>query len=160
MQVNLYDFDKTIYDGDSTIDFYLFCLKKKLSIIQYLPLFIILFATIGTGLLSFIGVASLTSSKESLIITAQVIEQVNCVGGKRIYLNDINIPNNDPRFFKDKYFVYFSNNTEKFTIGKLLNFDLYKYGEAFTREAYRNVSARVIYNYKEEDFNEVAINKR
>lgn len=28
MTVNAYDFDKTIYDGDSTTDFYLYCLKK------------------------------------------------------------------------------------------------------------------------------------
>ena len=27
--MNVYDFDKTIYDGDSTTDFYLFCLKKR-----------------------------------------------------------------------------------------------------------------------------------
>lgn len=26
--MNVYDFDKTIYDGDSTIDFWLYCLKK------------------------------------------------------------------------------------------------------------------------------------
>ena len=26
--MNAYDFDKTIYDGDSTADFYLFCLKR------------------------------------------------------------------------------------------------------------------------------------
>ena len=36
--INVYDFDKTIYNGDSTIDFYLFCLKKKFSIILLLPL--------------------------------------------------------------------------------------------------------------------------
>ena len=36
MKVNVYDFDGTIYDGDSTIDFYLFCLKKKNSICRYL----------------------------------------------------------------------------------------------------------------------------
>lgn len=34
---NLYDFDKTIYSGDSSIDFYRFLLKKKPSIIKYLP---------------------------------------------------------------------------------------------------------------------------
>lgn len=34
---NVYDFDKTIYNGDSTIDFYLFCLKKRKSIILCLP---------------------------------------------------------------------------------------------------------------------------
>ncbi len=27
--MNVYDFDKTIYDGDSTIDFYLYCLRKR-----------------------------------------------------------------------------------------------------------------------------------
>ena len=26
--MNVYDFDKTIYNGDSTLDFYFFCLKK------------------------------------------------------------------------------------------------------------------------------------
>lgn len=41
MKVNLFDFDGTIYDGDSSIDFYLFCLKRKFYIIKYLPTFII-----------------------------------------------------------------------------------------------------------------------
>ncbi len=27
--MNVYDFDGTIYSGDSTIDFYLFCLRKQ-----------------------------------------------------------------------------------------------------------------------------------
>ena len=31
--MNAYDFDKTIYDGDSTADFYLFCLKRHKKII-------------------------------------------------------------------------------------------------------------------------------
>ena len=35
--MNVYDFDKTIYDGDSTIDFYIFCLKKDPKIITCLP---------------------------------------------------------------------------------------------------------------------------
>ena len=36
-KINLYDFDKTIYDGDSTVDFYFFCLKKNKKIIWLLP---------------------------------------------------------------------------------------------------------------------------
>lgn len=36
----LFDFDGTIYDGDSSVDFYLFCLKKKFSIIKFLPIFL------------------------------------------------------------------------------------------------------------------------
>ena len=34
--MNVYDFDKTIYDGDSTVDFYLFCLRKKPTLIKYI----------------------------------------------------------------------------------------------------------------------------
>lgn len=35
--VNVFDFDYTIYDGDCSIDFFKYCLKKKPSIIRYLP---------------------------------------------------------------------------------------------------------------------------
>ena len=35
--MNVYDFDNTIYDGESTVDFFMFCLKKKKSLIIYLP---------------------------------------------------------------------------------------------------------------------------
>lgn len=33
--MNVYDFDKTIYNGDATVDFYFFCLKKHPEIIFY-----------------------------------------------------------------------------------------------------------------------------
>ncbi|MBR5504993.1 MAG: haloacid dehalogenase-like hydrolase, partial [Clostridia bacterium] len=35
--MNVYDFDKTIYSGDSSLDFYLFCLKSKPSLVKYIP---------------------------------------------------------------------------------------------------------------------------
>lgn len=35
--MNVYDFDNTIYNGDSTADFYLFSLRKHPSIIRFLP---------------------------------------------------------------------------------------------------------------------------
>lgn len=35
--MNCYDFDKTIYDGDSTKDFYLFCLKRHKKIAKTFP---------------------------------------------------------------------------------------------------------------------------
>lgn len=35
--MNVYDFDKTIYSGDSTIDFYCFCLLKNPRLVKYLP---------------------------------------------------------------------------------------------------------------------------
>lgn len=36
--MNVYDFDNTIYDGESLIDFFLFSIKKRKSLIKYLPL--------------------------------------------------------------------------------------------------------------------------
>ena len=33
----VFDFDKTIYNGDSSVDFYKFCLKKNKKLIKYLP---------------------------------------------------------------------------------------------------------------------------
>lgn len=35
--MNVYDFDGTIYAGDSTVDFFIFALKSKPSIIRYVP---------------------------------------------------------------------------------------------------------------------------
>ena len=35
--MNVYDFDKTIYDGDSTVDFVLYCLKRQPSLIRFFP---------------------------------------------------------------------------------------------------------------------------
>ena len=35
--MNVYDFDKTIYNGDSTRDFYFFCLKRHKKIMKFLP---------------------------------------------------------------------------------------------------------------------------
>lgn len=35
---DIFDFDHTIYDGDSSLDFYLFCLRNKPNLIKYLPI--------------------------------------------------------------------------------------------------------------------------
>ena len=35
--MNVYDFDGTIYEGDSSIDFYMYCLKKHPKILKALP---------------------------------------------------------------------------------------------------------------------------
>ena len=36
-ELNVFDFDKTIYDGDSSIDFYIYALKNNIWLIRYLP---------------------------------------------------------------------------------------------------------------------------
>lgn len=43
MKYYLYDFDGTIYDGDSSVDFFKFCLKKDKSIYKTLPKLVIKF---------------------------------------------------------------------------------------------------------------------
>lgn len=35
--MNVYDFDGTIYDGDSSVDFFLYALKRKPSLLRYAP---------------------------------------------------------------------------------------------------------------------------
>ena len=97
-------------------------------------------------------VVSFSSTKREKIITVQVVNQVTCVGGRRIYLSDISIPDTSKEATNSKYYVYFSNDLKKFNIGNKLNFNIYKYNEVFTTEPYNNVIARAIYNFKDEDF--------
>lgn len=56
---DVYDFDGTIYNGDATIDFYLFCLKKHKKIIKYL------FIVIINCLLGFFKLKEESKIKES-----------------------------------------------------------------------------------------------
>ncbi len=58
--INVYDFDKTIYDGDSTVDFYKYCLRNYPAIILKWPQ-IILYA-----ILFFLRIVSKTSFKEKM----------------------------------------------------------------------------------------------
>ena len=50
--MNVYDFDKTIYDGDSTEDFIIMCLKKQPRLIFRFMRCGISFAAYRTGLVS------------------------------------------------------------------------------------------------------------
>ena len=97
----------------------------------------------------FIVIAvSLTPSKTVLMITAQVIEDVNCVGGRRIYLSDINITDTNI----DKYYVCFSKDFNKFRVGNILYFNKFKYGEGITKEDYKGLEAQTLYNFEDDDF--------
>lgn len=42
-KIDVYDFDKTLYKKDSTIQFYIYCLKKDKNLIKYLPIQILNF---------------------------------------------------------------------------------------------------------------------
>lgn len=39
--MNAYDFDNTIYDGESIFDFFLFCLRKDIWLVKFFPLVLI-----------------------------------------------------------------------------------------------------------------------
>jgi phosphoserine phosphatase len=56
--MNIYDFDGTIYDGDSTIDFYLYCLKRYFKVLLALP-----HAILG-ALLFLFGIINRTNFKQ------------------------------------------------------------------------------------------------
>ena len=50
--MNAYDFDETIYDGDSTRDFYFYCVKKFPSVLKFLPYQAFYFALFVFGLIT------------------------------------------------------------------------------------------------------------
>ncbi|WP_285396537.1 haloacid dehalogenase-like hydrolase [Lysinibacillus sp. fls2-241-R2A-57] len=50
--MNVYDFDKTIYKGDSTLDFYVFCIKKQPLLILLLPIQILGFIKYKLGMIT------------------------------------------------------------------------------------------------------------
>ena len=58
MKHNAYDFDKTIYKSDSTMDFYFFCIKKQPSILLGLP------ANLAYSFLYCLKIYSKTAFKE------------------------------------------------------------------------------------------------
>ena len=46
--INIYDFDRTVYNGNSSIDFFFFAMRKKPGLMRYLP------AAIGHAVLYFL----------------------------------------------------------------------------------------------------------
>lgn len=51
--MNVYDFDNTIYDGESAFDFFVFCLKKHPSLIRLFPLLVVKFIRYKLLLISY-----------------------------------------------------------------------------------------------------------
>ncbi len=71
MKVNLYDFDKTIYKGDSSTDFFFFSLMKRPRIIRRVP------KIIGYAVLYKIGKKTKTEMKEVIFSFLEDIPNVN-----------------------------------------------------------------------------------
>lgn len=71
MKINLYDFDKTIYDGDSTRDFFFYELRRHPII------FITLFETAFFGLLYLLRVVNKTKMKEHFYKFLRYIKNID-----------------------------------------------------------------------------------
>lgn len=73
MKVNMYDFDKTIYDGDSSIDFFKFCFKKGyVSFRNFLDI-------IGNGFKYISGDIDITKFKEGVFRFLSNIDDIDGV---------------------------------------------------------------------------------
>ncbi len=91
MEVNVYDFDKTIFDGDSTQKFYLYLLIKQPQIAIYLPKQLIYFIPFS------LGIMEKTKFKEKFYSCFNIVKDIdkeverfwdlNIKGIKRWYYN-------------------------------------------------------------------------
>lgn len=66
--MNIFDFDNTIYDGESLVDFFCFCISKKKSLSLYLPLIIYTTILYKANLLSIDKLYTLASKMSSAVI--------------------------------------------------------------------------------------------
>lgn len=85
--MNVYDFDKTIYDGDSSIDFYLYSLKRNPLILVTFPVQILGF------ILYFLKIYNKEKLKEKFFTFLRLIKNIDN------YINDFWL-NNDKKIKK------------------------------------------------------------
>lgn len=69
--MNVYDFDKTIYDGDSTVNFYKYCIRKRPSVLKHLP------KQLWAFFMYFIGVYDKTTMKENFYRFLRAIDDID-----------------------------------------------------------------------------------
>ena len=71
--MNVYDFDRTIYDGNSTFDFFIFCLKRHPKIIKYI------FNYLPNRFLYKIGKITTEQAKENFFAFVQDVDGIDFV---------------------------------------------------------------------------------
>lgn len=71
MKVKLYDFDRTIYDGDSTLDFFKFSILRNPKLIKYMP------RQCSAALLYILGFIPKRKFKEEFFIFLKDLEDVD-----------------------------------------------------------------------------------
>ena len=70
-KIDVYDFDGTIYNGDCSVDFFLYLIRKKKRLIKYLPK-IILYMTLNK-----LGRVSTKKFKETFFSCIKEVENIN-----------------------------------------------------------------------------------
>lgn len=116
--------------------------------------FIIVIATGAILLFITIGILiSISSKKKEKIITVIVEDILTCVGGRKIYMRNINTPVDDNNPQNTEYYSYYTNQLEKFPIGQKLKFNVYKYAEVLTTEVYKDkFISNTINDFSPDDF--------
>ena len=66
--MRVFDFDNTIYDGESVFDFFLFCVKEKKSLVKYAPIVVYTTLMYELGFLSIDKLFELASKMSKEII--------------------------------------------------------------------------------------------
>lgn len=76
MKVNLYDFDNTIYHGDSSVDFFLFCLRKKPKMLFLLP-------KMGSSFIKYrLHITDKTAMKETIFSYLKYFDNIDDLVGR------------------------------------------------------------------------------
>lgn len=73
--MNVFDFDNTIYDGESSFDFFKFCVRRKPSLIRYMPKTLFMMLKYKTGIVSKDRVMEFCS--EMLAVLAENIGELD-----------------------------------------------------------------------------------
>ncbi|MGD9156141.1 MAG: polysaccharide biosynthesis protein GtrA, partial [Bacillota bacterium] len=71
MGIKIYDFDHTIYDGNSTLDFYFYCLKKHPSVVVRIPW------QVSAALLYLMRIYNKTQFKQSFFSFLTLLHQID-----------------------------------------------------------------------------------
>lgn len=112
--------------------------------------------TAGSTILLFITIGiliSITGKRESKIVTVIVDDMLTCVGGRKIYMRNIDTPIDNQNPAKTEYYSYYTNKINEFPIGSKIKFNAYKYNEVLTTEVYKNkFTAMTINEFKTSDF--------
>ena len=85
MKVNLYDFDGTIYDGNSAIDIFIFCIKKNKKCLLVLP------KLIKDYFLYYLGKKNKTEVKSTYFSFVKYFDNIDSVIRDFWYLNNYKI---------------------------------------------------------------------